>query len=453
MNQKEQHLITPFGFMISILVNALHSLFSSRVSQEKGPASFIWLISIIIAPQAQAFGCDEPFRRPSYVSRSTFCSAGELIEDQYNLGSMIRCEDMEIDHLVSLREAWESGVCGADLSRLANDPANLRVTFWRTNRSKGRMSAFEFAERLNVRERDGVIRDATTVAQKYKILSRQDIVALRISSLIQRYRTITVSPSQLAKIGSVSSQMINGRMAYFIGKRVIGTASALGATVTAIKVAEWAFDNALLPSSGADQEELQSVFNNISQEWSVTPPSGNLAVVPYQIDDQLFFDLLFDYVYQVNLVEFLVSDCTGSRKLGHLFYGNITLTFNYFELLLGVDWTADIFEEQSLSWRLYREFLNGFTRRDTIDVAGDPIAAAQVEAHSVIDENQDQSQYLCSAILWDEIGKLHQITGEVITDANIRFLRHPNFAEFQKFSAERVLNLQVMLQMNPNFER
>lgn len=106
--------------------------------------------------------CDTLFKRPSYPTRQAFCALGTPVEDAYQPDTFYPCERMEVDHLVSLRYAHKNGVCDPDdLRRLANDPKNLRLTHWRTNRAKGTLSPEEFAiKRLSPRSADMVIRDS-----------------------------------------------------------------------------------------------------------------------------------------------------------------------------------------------------------------------------------------------------------------------------------------------------
>ncbi|WP_353341618.1 hypothetical protein [Pelagimonas sp. KU-00592-HH] len=87
--------------------------------------------------------------------------------DQYSDGRKVPCEHMEVDHLVSLFHAWNSGVCGENLKRLANDPRNLRFTHWQTNRAKGALSPEEFADTLPRKVARNVLADADALRSEY----------------------------------------------------------------------------------------------------------------------------------------------------------------------------------------------------------------------------------------------------------------------------------------------
>ena len=97
---------------------------------------------------------------------------GQLIPDSYNFDKPILCEDMEVDHLIALKLAWESDICGTESKRLANDPRNLRFTAWQTNRAKGMKSAEKFAETLPDTMADRVRRDAEAMRSEYRVLPR-----------------------------------------------------------------------------------------------------------------------------------------------------------------------------------------------------------------------------------------------------------------------------------------
>ncbi len=145
--------------------------------------------AILSAGTTLAQICDEPFSRPSYPTRQAFCQVGQLVDDAYAPGVQILCEEMEVDHLVSLRQAWASGVCGEDLRRLARDPRNLRQTYWLTNRRKGSLTPEEFATRLPDPIAARVIQDANALMQDYGILPREAALLRRMRQISERTGT------------------------------------------------------------------------------------------------------------------------------------------------------------------------------------------------------------------------------------------------------------------------
>lgn len=166
-----------------------------------------------------------------------------MVQDAYDLGKEIPCEEMEVDHLISLRHAWDSGVCGDDLKRLANDPRNLKFTHWRTNRAKGYLQPEVFARGRSPEVSEMVMRDAEAVMKAYRIKTNDQIVADRIfwhATNSARYSRIP--PSALS--GAIRKQLIyrqvGGRTVAFLGKRAVGYVIGIGVGVDAIMAAGWA---------------------------------------------------------------------------------------------------------------------------------------------------------------------------------------------------------------------
>lgn len=201
------------------------------------------LAFLLASEQAYAQGCDEPFARPSYPTRQAFCTLGQLLPDAYEKGRLVRCEEMEVDHLISLRQAWASGVCGKDLRRLANDPRNLRFTYWRTNRQKGYLSPEDFAARLPSDVASGILRDANALMRDYGIKSREEATLNRMLTLAEKGKGYTqVLLSQLSKplLERLTFREIRGRTVAFIGKKAVGVAVGAGVAIEGINAANWA---------------------------------------------------------------------------------------------------------------------------------------------------------------------------------------------------------------------
>ena len=125
------------------------------------------LVSLLMPITSYASTCDVEYKRPWYKTRSAFCQAGQLIEDCYRKGSFHPCEDMEVDHTISMFFAFQQGVCGEELKKLANDPDNLCLTYWKTNRSKGAKSPREFAVELDAIDRSRMMERVKRLEQKF----------------------------------------------------------------------------------------------------------------------------------------------------------------------------------------------------------------------------------------------------------------------------------------------
>jgi len=229
-------------------------------------------VLLVATTNASAQICPEPFARPSYPTRQAFCRAGQLVEDAYLPGSFIRCEEVEVDHLISLRQAWESGVCGDDLKRLARDPRNLRLTYWRTNRQKGYLAPEEFVIRLPNDVAASVLRDARQLSREYRIATRDEALYRRLLKVAQRSTVhVRVPLSQLrGEIAErVAIRQVGGRTAVFIGGRAIGYAIGVGAAVEAVLVANWAVNWVATPKQTdlmrLRADSLREILSEVSE--------------------------------------------------------------------------------------------------------------------------------------------------------------------------------------------
>ncbi len=189
--------------------------------------------------------CDGVFIRPAYKTRGHYCTPGQMVHDAYDFGKEVPCEEMEVDHLISLRQAWDSGVCGDDLKRLANDPRNLKFTHWRTNRAKGYLQPDVFARSRSSQVSQMIIRDAEAVMKAYQIRTNDQIVADRIVGFATnsaRYSRVSVSALSNTIRTQLVYKQVGGRTIAFVGKRAIGYTLGIGVGVEAIMAAGWAAD-------------------------------------------------------------------------------------------------------------------------------------------------------------------------------------------------------------------
>ena len=155
--------------------------------------------------------CDTVFKRPAYQTRQFFCSSGELVEDQYDLGTFYPCEQMEVDHLVSLSYAFRNGICDQDaLKKLANDQGNLRLTHWNTNRSKGVLSPEEFAvKKLTPEAAENVIRDAEKVRKAFGLPTPEITADTRSRWLLEERDSLRRQNAQLVDAaGAVRNKQV-----------------------------------------------------------------------------------------------------------------------------------------------------------------------------------------------------------------------------------------------------
>jgi len=216
--------------------------------------------------QAVAAVCEGEFTRPAYKTRSYYCAPGQMVRDAYDHGREIPCEEMEVDHLISLRQAWDSGVCEEELKRLANDSRNLRFTHWRTNRAKGYLTPEEFAKRLPPQVSAAIMQDAEAVMRDYRVKSRDQTVAARMVAYATNGAAKTRIPMS-ALAGPIRKKIITrqigGKVVAFIGKRAIGYALGVGVGIESIMAAGWATNWLTSPSQDERMKQRGTFFSAV----------------------------------------------------------------------------------------------------------------------------------------------------------------------------------------------
>ena len=232
---------------------------------------FLIILQLGSWTEIQANSCDHDFYRPNYISRSSLCALGELVPDQYDGGKLILCEKMEIDHLVSLKQAWENGVCGLELKKLANDPDNLRTTFWLTNRQKGRKSPVEFAKGLNGKSKINVLRDTEVIYSRYSIVSKKKIIDLKFARLTAKGSAKAITMKKLVKKygKKLTKKIVGKRTLYYAGGRLVAVGASVGTAIAIYEVSDWAYTNLFLPKdteqSSKREEKMANFFESINR--------------------------------------------------------------------------------------------------------------------------------------------------------------------------------------------
>ena len=183
----------------------------------------LFLLCVLGGTSVVAQECPLGFKRPSYKTRSAYCSTGEYVPDAYNFGKKILCERMEVDHLIPLKLAHCAGLSDEQLKRLANDPKNLRFTLMQTNRSKGAKDLYSFVQTLDPKMQKKVLIDGVSVLTDYDLP-----IDSQLSRSMLKY--VTNSDSALSKasqkIAGLTSQLEKTpvpKEIYIRGKKVLAT--------------------------------------------------------------------------------------------------------------------------------------------------------------------------------------------------------------------------------------
>ena len=104
-----------------------------------------FILFLFIYKTALAEECRSGFKRQYYkIPDELLCKKGDRIPDDYETGVFNLCEDTEVDHFISQKQAWCLGLTEEQRKKLASDPKNLKRTKKSINRSKGAKNTFDF---------------------------------------------------------------------------------------------------------------------------------------------------------------------------------------------------------------------------------------------------------------------------------------------------------------------
>lgn len=200
------------------------------------------LFAVVNATSAASDICDHPFYRPYYTTRAHFCVPGQRVEDFYT-GRFILCEEAEVDHVISLREAYRSGVCGNQLRALANDPENLRLTHWMNNRRKGAARVEQFLSTDNFARSSEAERLAARIRIRYQILERDPAFLKLVSDSIRRFGFRNAAYVGTASmLAGATERRLGDRVLYFSGRRLIGVTTRVAGAASVVILVPDAFE-------------------------------------------------------------------------------------------------------------------------------------------------------------------------------------------------------------------
>lgn len=236
------------------------NFYLSRSAKVRRTLMVISIMFTVVSLPAIAASCSHEFFRPYYKTRFEFCRSGELIIDFYT-GNKIRCEDAEVDHVVSIREAYLGGVCGDDLKKLAKDPDNLRLTHWTINRQKGALPVEDFVSQARLSGDIQVRRVADNIRERYGVLSKDDAFSTHIANYFSRSRNGTkILPiAAVRSMKGIVKKQVGRRILIFSGTRLIGYTVGIGLAAETIMLIPDGF-NALGRAVSTDDEVRRAVY-------------------------------------------------------------------------------------------------------------------------------------------------------------------------------------------------
>ena len=162
----------------------------------------------------------------------------------------------------------------------------------------------------------------------------------------------------------------------------------------------------------------------------------------YKFEDQAQYELYYDYIYQLNYLEFLTADCTSNRKIGAKFYLTFSLAGEYHEIILGVDKLTDVFAGKKFLSNLWGSLVRGVKRDITMTSALDPVGYAQFKAHQLIDENKEIYEFICENHYWSEVIELKKLSEELLYDTEQRTKDSTKLRHFKSAARDELSNLE-----------
>ena len=169
-------------------------------------------------------------------------------------------------------------------------------------------------------------------------------------------------------------------------------------------------------------------------------------------EDQLQYELLYEFTYQSNFVESLLLECTGERGVSYAFaFATAPISNNYKREILGVAGIApDPFTAKPLSKRLWHELKLAVTRdpNDQGDLA-EPVLMAQKDVLRLMEQFRDEKDVLCDFVFWEEVLRLDDVTVELMRDAKRRKADTPEFLAFDEEARKGLVVLTRLFQANP----
>lgn len=253
--------------------------------------------------------CELEYKRPWYKTRNAFCSVGEIVEDGYFKGSFHPCEEMEVDHTISMFYAYTQGVCGEDLKRLANDPDNLVLTHRSVNRSKGAKAPREFAEQLPQRERSDFLKRAQKVEKKfgieplvskpmedrYSFLSKQLDYLSRENDSFRLERNASQFDASVFKLLSSMKKKVSRVLLMNAGESVTDLVPAkTGATASLIAITSFGLLAAEIKATCALSEDLKKLEQQLKQSDDYIDPPNSETQICGMSPGELFLTLVGD---------------------------------------------------------------------------------------------------------------------------------------------------------------
>ena len=169
-------------------------------------------------------------------------------------------------------------------------------------------------------------------------------------------------------------------------------------------------------------------------------------------EDQLQFELFYEFSYQKELVESFLFECSGDRDVSLPFaYATASITNAYMHDIMGLGGLVpDPFMSKPLWKRLLEEtWLIVMRDYDNDGDLADPVLMAQKDVLRLMDIFRDEKDLLCDFIFWEEVLRFEGVTVELIQDAKERKGGTPEIVVFEERAGEGLVVLTRLFDANP----
>ncbi|MHB1115576.1 hypothetical protein [Sideroxydans sp.] len=170
-------------------------------------------------------------------------------------------------------------------------------------------------------------------------------------------------------------------------------------------------------------------------------------------EDAQQYGSFYDFVYQSNVVESYLLECTGDRSVAYKFaFATAPISNSYKREILGLNGIAkDPFTNKPLSRRLWDEVKLAVTRKpDPQKNLSEPVLMAQMEVLRQFNDHQEQKDTLCDFVFWDEVTHLAEAIDTLMRDVRNRQSGSSALIEFEKEAKVGLEVIDRLFKANPN---
>jgi hypothetical protein len=171
-----------------------------------------------------------------------------------------------------------------------------------------------------------------------------------------------------------------------------------------------------------------------------------------RFEDQLQFELFYEFSYRINIVESFLLECTGDRGVSYKFaFSTAPISNSYKSEIMGVSGISpDVFTNKSLSKRLWDEVETTVTRNhENMGDLAEPVLMAQKDVLRLMDRFRSEKNVLCDFVFWEEVSKLEGVANELMRDVKVRKRGTRELKAFENHIQSGLATMTRLFNANP----